>query len=177
MRHHPHPFTRDTSSNPWLRSMLDWLSDLLVSSYHTYEPNPGVRSDLVPSHNIDHLQPPTFSTSWSTMMRVVTFTATTLLMLLQAQSIVGFQTFSRSRQSATVLHVRPEGLAHHTSTSPVLSIDRKSFLVGLGSALTISTGFPAASQAKSYSENAANLERINSGDFSGQYVSLRQVPG
>ena len=32
------------------------------------------------------------------------------------------------------------------------------------------SGFPEASRAKSYSENAANLERINNGDFSGGAV-------
>ena len=108
------------------------------------------------------------------MMGVATFTATTLLLLLQTQSVAGLQTFSRSRQSATVLQVRPEDRAHDTSTSPASSIDRKNFLVGLGSVLAVGVGFPAASQAKSYSENAANLERINSGDFSGQYDAVHE---
>jgi hypothetical protein len=46
------------------------------------------------------------------------------------------------------------------------TIGMNSFVVG-----TILTGFPYSSHAKSYSENARNLERINAGDFSGMYIS------
>mmetsp|Transcript_924 Transcript_924/g.2149 ORF Transcript_924/g.2149 Transcript_924/m.2149 type:complete len:231 (-) Transcript_924:156-848(-) len=48
---------------------------------------------------------------------------------------------------------------------------RARLTVGLAASAIVSwSSFPEASNAKLYSENAANLERINSGDFSGGAV-------
>ena len=85
------------------------------------------------------------------------------------KNVAGFQAFQKTRQSARALHLQRHDVGQDTPRESSLSFDRKEFLLGLGSALAVGTGFPAASQATSYSENAANLERINSGDFSGQF--------
>lgn len=60
--------------------------------------------------------------------------------------------------------------------------DRRSFFHQMasstGSAFAVGTGmssFPARSYAKSYSENASNLERINAGDYSGRLTILSEL--
>ena len=121
-------------------------------------------------------------------VRVPSVSVTTaLLVLLQAfvlQHATGFQTsYVKTRQPSIALRAVVEQQQYDDPSSGACSVavDRKNFLLGLSSAASVivvgTTGFPSASQAKSYSENAANLERINSGDFSGTkfYVGFEGV--
>jgi hypothetical protein len=52
-------------------------------------------------------------------------------------------------------------------STPFSSVDRKGFWMAVSAAFAAGVGVPTACEAKSYSQNAANLERINAGDFSG----------
>jgi len=75
-------------------------------------------------------------------------------------------------KSALLLGVA-EKCSHENETGALNVSGRRDFFsksTGVGALVVgmLMMGFPETTHAKSYSENAKNLERINSGDFSGK---------